>query len=85
MAEWVRETLWRQGHLLDADAIGALGLGHTETHGCIIGLHLQRGPGPVRAASRRLPDLGGPRCLPTVVGKSFPIFQVGLQQFDGVG
>ncbi|WP_423680329.1 hypothetical protein [Undibacterium sp. WLHG33] len=29
MAEWNRDTPWRQGHLLGSDAIAALGLGHT--------------------------------------------------------
>lgn len=28
MAEWNRDTPWRQGHLLGSDAIAALGLGH---------------------------------------------------------
>jgi hypothetical protein len=28
MAEWSRATLWRQGHLLSADAVEALGLSH---------------------------------------------------------
>ena len=28
MAEWTRDTPWRQGHLLDSDAIAALGLAH---------------------------------------------------------
>ncbi len=28
MAEWTRDTPWRQGHLLGADAISALGLSH---------------------------------------------------------
>lgn len=31
MPEWNRETPWRQGHLLDAKAIDALGLHHFET------------------------------------------------------
>lgn len=30
MAEWNRETQWRQGYLLDSDAIAALGLRHAE-------------------------------------------------------
>ena len=29
MAEWARETPWRQGHLLNSDAIGALGFHHS--------------------------------------------------------
>ena len=31
MAEWNRDTPWRQGHLLGADATEALGLGHAGT------------------------------------------------------
>jgi hypothetical protein len=32
VAEWNRDTPWRQGHLLGSDAIAALGLGHTTEH-----------------------------------------------------
>lgn len=33
MAEWTRETPWRQGHLLDPDAIKTLNLTHTTSPG----------------------------------------------------
>lgn len=32
MAEWNRDTPWRQGHLLGRDAIAALALDHTTEH-----------------------------------------------------
>ncbi len=31
MVEWTRDTSWRQGHLLDAKAVSALGLKHPDT------------------------------------------------------
>lgn len=33
-ATWTRDTPWRQGHLLTAEAIEALGLSHPETGKC---------------------------------------------------
>lgn len=42
MAEWTRDTPWRQGHLLGVDSIGALGLQHvgrTDATAVIVATH----------------------------------------------
>ena len=72
MTEWSRETLWRQGSLLQADAIDALKLKHPEapndtviivaTHDCDLAQDPDVEPGIEVVVGRILPEKGNGNC-----------------------
>lgn len=69
MAEWNRDTPWRQGHLLGSDAVAALGLRHSiepeqtlvivASHDCDLTQHPDGEPGVEVVVGRLLADKGG--------------------------
>lgn len=62
MAEWNRDTLWRQGSLLDSDAIAALGLAHATEPECTLVIVASHDCDLAQAP-------GGEPCVEVVVGR----------------